>query len=224
MSVTGSWISWVGDLHATPQSPKPELKTTDPLWMSATASSALFHSFAPPRLAVTGAACDLHPAEFEKLRAQTRRGLLSVEAAVVAPVLVNLASVPLAHSCREDAWRATAAPAVVLDIRTIPAMILALVVSWPPASCRFSVLRWSLRFPDPKEKSYRFTHLMKRRPETADEIRETAPFPTFLLLFRRSTRRLPAPPSRQQAPGGGGSNSRRRFLFCPPPIGAKTPS
>lgn len=41
-------LDWA-HLHATPHSPNPELKTTEPLWMSATASSAVAYSFDSPR-------------------------------------------------------------------------------------------------------------------------------------------------------------------------------
>jgi hypothetical protein len=55
------------NLQATPHRPNPELRTTEPLWMSATASSALFHSFEPP-LSTAGTAADFQIVECEKLR------------------------------------------------------------------------------------------------------------------------------------------------------------
>lgn len=58
---------WCDDSHATPHSPNPELRSTEPLWTSATASSALLKILESPRLTV-GAATDLQRLDCEKLR------------------------------------------------------------------------------------------------------------------------------------------------------------
>lgn len=47
-----------GDIPATPQSPKPELRIVDPLLTSATASSADLNSFEPPRLRAAASVAD----------------------------------------------------------------------------------------------------------------------------------------------------------------------
>ena len=49
----------IGPLHATPQSPNPELSSTEPLLMSTTASSALAQTFEPLLLRSSKGVADL---------------------------------------------------------------------------------------------------------------------------------------------------------------------
>lgn len=88
---------WMEHLHATPHSPNPELKITEPLWMSATASSAVAYSFDSPRLtggATTDRQCLV---DCEKLR---------MPSPVRAGMPRNLACGQLIANCLVDTWRA----------------------------------------------------------------------------------------------------------------------
>lgn len=93
-----------GNSHATPHKPKPELSSTEPLSMSATASSALFQSFESPELA-TDAVADLQLLECEKLRLPLMFNLV-IEGARRA-----LGAQLTAAHCREHACLATAGAA-----------------------------------------------------------------------------------------------------------------
>ena len=74
----------VWNSQATPQSPKPELSTTEPLLMSATAASALSQTFDPP----AGTSADLQWLDCEKALIPEGK-LLSF---VLGVVLVDLAA------------------------------------------------------------------------------------------------------------------------------------
>ncbi len=140
--------------------------------MSATASSAFFHSLEPPRFGVVGTACDLQQVEFEKLRAQMRCALLGI---VVAVVVLVLDSIPYTDTCREHACLTTATPAVCLDIRTTPAMILtrSSLGLCPVAGL---VCRWSLLSLIPNKSR---VYLIERGLKPKGQIKEAAPFSPF---------------------------------------------
>jgi len=106
--------------QATPQRPNPELKMTEPLLTSATASSALSHTFEPPRW-TAGTAADLQCLECEKVRKPLAFNLIPV---VVALIGLNLAAAapPAASNCREHACRAIAG-ADCLTARATPAIL-----------------------------------------------------------------------------------------------------
>lgn len=83
-------------LHATPHSPKPALSMTEPLLMSATASSALLHSFEPPRL-TSAAFANRSPLDCEKPRLPARPGLVVPDGALA---VVGVAQAAAAHRSR----------------------------------------------------------------------------------------------------------------------------
>jgi hypothetical protein len=109
------------DLHAIPHNPNPALSNTEPLLMSATASSALFHTFEPPRPRA-GTATDLLPTvecENPLLPAQWASNLTpgaALNALITPPTIPN---------CREHACRTTnpGSGAVCLTTRATPAIL-----------------------------------------------------------------------------------------------------
>jgi hypothetical protein len=110
------------DLHAIPHSPNPELSSTEPLLMSATASSALFHTFEPPR-PTAGTAANLRPVECEKVLLPGQRVTNPTPDAALDTLTTT--TPPTATNCREHARRTTnpGSGAVCLTTRATPAIL-----------------------------------------------------------------------------------------------------
>lgn len=105
------------DLHATPHRPKPELSTTEPLLTSATASSALFHSFEPPR-STLGTATDLQFLDCEKLlRLQALMFNLIPDVALMMPIMLATPPTPPPTASTTNCWEHAACGASTGAVR-----------------------------------------------------------------------------------------------------------
>lgn len=112
------------NLHATPHNPNPALSNTDPLLISATASSALPQTFEPPR-STSGTAADLQCRDCEKcillpLRAKQLAALSAIPVVVVREgVRATQRTTTPAPSCRieDDGLVIVMAAMVVAAVR-----------------------------------------------------------------------------------------------------------